>query len=187
MIRHCARFNPKTRCISSVECQVKSGRPSLLRERERRLNGSRSMIGLVAGGGVVVFAGGCVFGTILRLWFSRFDRAVAKQREKPETFVGFLRAFVDELSERTRRRSHEVVLMAFLLRTSWRGRTPPHNNRMTHRKTYTRAQRLITISCRTTTRAFINGLTGSASGSTRPDAMMARNDPVSLVSRSYRR
>src|SRR6267154_1010767 len=36
MIRHCARFNPKTLCKSSVECQGKSGRPSLLGERKKR-------------------------------------------------------------------------------------------------------------------------------------------------------
>jgi hypothetical protein len=68
------------------------------------------MIGLVADGGVVAFEDGYVFGTILRLWFLRFDRAAAKPREKPETFVGFLRAFVDELNERPRGRFHEVVL-----------------------------------------------------------------------------
>src|SRR4029077_6162986 len=36
MIRRCARFNPKTLCKSSVECQAKSGRPSLLGERKKR-------------------------------------------------------------------------------------------------------------------------------------------------------
>jgi hypothetical protein len=114
------------------------------------------MIGLVAGGGVVVFAGGYVFSTtyslsaILRLWFLRFDRAAAKQ----PAFSG--RSLTNLTNERGAVLTKSYS-MAFLLRRSWRGCTPPHDNPMTHRKTYTRAQRLITISCTSTTRGGFSG------------------------------
>jgi hypothetical protein len=82
---------------------------------------SKSLVGLVAGGGVVVFAGGYVFGTItvffLRLPFLLFGRGAAKPREKlgevKQTFPGRLEhaalTFLDGLDERMGGRSHEVA------------------------------------------------------------------------------
>jgi hypothetical protein len=67
------------------------------------------MIGLVAGGGVVAFEDGYVFGTILRLWFLRFDRAPAKPRERPETLSAFSRRSLTN-SMNVQGCFHEVVL-----------------------------------------------------------------------------